>query len=393
MKKYTEDGVDTVEGDSLSACAGKLCASTYGNSPLIEVYDMSQGNFRGPRGYRLVQVPPDCVMTLAPDGVGTKVVVIDASFGHRKAGFDLAAMTGMDITRWGGKPLVFTNVLDTFTIGKQGDRTNVASRELLAGLVDAAKVLQMVVLNGETAELSSCVGSENPDATVMFNWAGVAWGIYHPKKMILGDTLAPGQSIMALKDWFRSNGHSSARKALAMHFGPKWWENPDATETIAAVATPSMLYDPFLNHVHGWDNPDLCPIIPIHLIVHNSGGAIEDKFAKDLLFPAGLSAELDDLFDPPQAMKDIVTWRGMTDLDWLGTFNGGQGALVVVDPENEGQFIDLAESYGVTARRCGRIIETAASEMPQVCVLSKFTGEWVTLKSKPKQATTDGGLR
>lgn len=387
MKLYARDGVDTDEGDSLSAYAGKLCASTYRNSPFVEVYDMSRGNFRGPRGYHLVRLPPGCVLTLAPDGVGTKVVVIDASFGHRKAGFDLAAMTGMDITRWGGKPLVFTDVLDTYTIGKEGDLTNAASRELLAGFVDAAKVLQMVVLNGETAELSGCVSSENPDAVVKFNWAGVAFGVYHPDKMILGDTLAVGQSIMALQDWFRSNGHSSARKALAMHFGPKWWNNPAAEETIVAVATPSKLYDPFLNYVHGWSSPDFQPVIPMHLIIHVTGGAIEDKFANDLLFPAGFSAELDDLFDPPEAMRNIVKWRGMTDEDCLGTFNCGQGALVVVNPEDEGRFIDLAAGYGVTAKRCGRITETPAGKVPVVKVVSKFTGELVTLKPKSQQAT------
>ncbi|MFA5022591.1 MAG: AIR synthase related protein [Patescibacteria group bacterium] len=385
MKLYAADGVNTKEGDSLGAFAGRLCASTYSNSKFVQVFDMSRGNFRGPRAFSPVNLPDGCVLTLAPDGVGTKVVVIDASGGHRKAGCDLAAMTAMDITRWGGMALVFTNVLDTLTIGKEGELTNKAARELLTGFAEAANSLNMVLLNGETAELPDCVSSPNPDATIAFNWAGVAAGLFHPDKMILGDTLAPGQSIMALKDSFRSNGHSSARKALAMHFGPEWYKDPGAQKTIKEVAEPSMLYDPFLNSVHGWLNPDFRPIIPMHLIVHNSGGAIEDKFAGDILFPLGFSAELDDLFDPPQAMKDIVFWRGMTDLDWLGTFNGGQGALVVIDSENEGWFIELAASFGVVAKRCGRILKTPVGEEPVVKVTSKFTGNIVPLRPKPKQ--------
>jgi phosphoribosylaminoimidazole (AIR) synthetase len=390
MKKmYALDGVDTDEGDSFSEYAARLCVSTYSNSRHVQVYDMSRGNFRGPRGFSLVDLPPGYKWTLAPDGVGTKATVIDASLSHRTAGFDLAAMTAMDITRWGGKPLVFTNVLDTCTIGKEGERTNVACRELPAGLVDAAKVLQMVVINGETAELSQCVGSENPSAVVKFNWAGVACGVYHPDKMILGDTLAPGQVIMALREVsLRSNGHSSARKGLALRFGPEWWKNPDAQEAIAAAALPSVLYDPFLNAMHGWSSPDFLPLIDMHLIVHVSGGAIEGKFAKNLLFPAGLSAELDDLFEPPKVMRDIVSWRGMSDADCLDTFNCGQGALVVIDERDKGRFIDEAAKFGIEAKRCGRITETPAGKEPVVNVLSKFTGNIVPLRPKSKQQVT-----
>lgn len=386
MKVYAQDGVNTKEGDSFSAYCGRLCAGTYGNSPKVDVYDMSRGNFRGPRGFSLKGLPPGCKHTLAPDGIGTKVVAIDASFGHGKAGFDLAAMTAMDITRWGGLPLVFTNVLDTYTIGQEGERVNIACRELLAGLVEAAKALKMVVLNGETAELPGCVSSENPEALVKFNWVGVACGVYHPQMMILGDTLAPGQIIMALMEIsLRSNGHSTARKALAMKFGLEWWKNPDAQAAIASVALPSVLYDPFLNQLHGWPEKNFWPLIKMHLIVHVTGGAIEDKFANDLLFPAGFSAELDDLFDPPPIMRDIAGWRGMSDEDCFGTFNCGQGALVVIDAKDEKKFIEFAAEYGIPAKRCGRILETRPGKAPSVIITSKFTGKEFPIRPKPKK--------
>jgi phosphoribosylaminoimidazole (AIR) synthetase len=79
---------------------------------------MTAGKFRGPRGYTLEGLPDDVLRTTVNDGIGTKVEIHDAAGSYKQAARDVIAMTGSDITRYGGYPLVFTSVLDVANIGE-----------------------------------------------------------------------------------------------------------------------------------------------------------------------------------------------------------------------------------------------------------------------------------
>jgi phosphoribosylaminoimidazole (AIR) synthetase len=354
---YQQDGVDIEIGDEFSRYVNQLMVKTYGNSPYVKISDLSRGNFRGPRGYTLVGLPDGCLTTGAADGIGTKSVIIDAAGNYETAAGNLIAMTAMDITRYGGLPLVFFNILDAKTLGEKNSSTLNAFKKMMVGLASIANEQGYVVLNGETAELGACVGSENAQALTQFNWGGVMLGAYHPNKMILGNTLAPGQIIIALKDNFRSNGISSARKALAIKYGSEWWNNPEAKDDIVQAGAPAKLYDKFLNYLHGWHNPEnnFSPIIQMHLIVHLSGGAFESKLGRDMLKPLNLSADLFNLFEPSVIMKSCALWRGMSPTECYKTWNGGQGAIVAVDENNANQFIKIAGEYGIDAQAAGVI--------------------------------------
>lgn len=371
--KYKEDGVDIGAGDAFSAYVKELAEQTWRGSRFVEVADLSRGNFRGPRGYTLKNLPPGCLETGVMDGIGTKVVIIDAAGNFSDAASNLIAMTAMDITRYGGLPLIFLNIFDVSSLGEIGSERFEACKQIMWGLWCQATEKGFVILNGETAELGLCVGSENPDARVMFNWGGCMLGVYHPDKMILGDTLRPGQVIIALRDDFRSNGISSVRKALTIKYGAEWWENPEATVDILAAASPSVVYDRFLNYLNGWYNEkedQLKPVIKMHLIVHLSGGAFESKLGNDVLKRLCLSAELFDLFEPPEIMQKCAEWRGMSPEECYRTWNGGQGALVVVDRENVNEFIHSAEKQlRIEAKVVGKITEQKAHT---VAIRSQF---------------------
>ncbi len=372
---YTRDGVNVKEGDSFSAFAAKCCRGTYEASPFVKIHDFSRGHFRGPRGFTVEGLLPGSSLACAPDGIGTKVIISDAAGFHFASGKDVLAMTAGDITRWGGIPLVFCNVLDVCTLGQAGDQTNQAFRQLINGLMVACGNNQMVMLCGETAELGVCVGSSNEAATAKYNWSGFAIGAYHPDKMILGDTLAPGQVVVALQEnGFRSNGISSVRKAFAKRFGDNWAIEPEAKEHLRSAAVPSFLYDCFLTKLHGWYEADFLPLVRMHLIAHVTGGSIKSKFARDVLFPQGFSAILDDLFEPPEIVRLCADWRGMSVNDCYDTWNCGQGMLVVIDESDVAQFCHLAVKFGVTAKVAGKILPTPAGRNPSVLIHSKFGG-------------------
>jgi phosphoribosylaminoimidazole (AIR) synthetase len=168
---------------------------------------------------------------------------------------------------------------------------------------------------------------------------------------------------------------SSVRKALAKKFGVKWYQNPKAVKAILAAAKPSVLYDRFFSWLNGWFESDFVPIVKAHLIVHVTGGAIRSKFAEDVLFPRGLSAHLDMLWEPPEIMRQCAEWRGMSDEECYETWNGGQGALVVVDECDYETLEVLAKKQGLEARLCGRITD---NKVPNVTIRSKFNGKEIT---------------
>jgi len=381
--KYAQDGVNVVEGDTFKHFAGSLCKSTYRNSPYVEMRDFSMGHFRGPRGFKLKNLPDGCYMDISPDGDGTKVVLVDAAGDYDNAAYGWVAMVCGDVTRWGGLPLVLVNNLDTETIGKAGEPVNNAFRAMMKSLKRIADQENLVMFKGETAELPGCVASPNPAALCKYLWSGIAFGVYNPETIITGDNVAEDMVVMALRELgLRNNGISSARKAIVMKFGPDWSTNPDAQEAIRKAATHAVLYDRFLATANGWFEPDFKPIIPMYLIVHVTGGAIKSKFAEDILFPRGLSASLNNLWDPPEIMRQCAEWRGMDDEDCYKTWHGGQGALAVIAEKDAQKFTELAARFNIEARRAGTIFKPKPGGKPAVYIASKFNGKTITWTAK-----------
>ncbi|OGF52266.1 hypothetical protein A3I27_01895 [Candidatus Giovannonibacteria bacterium RIFCSPLOWO2_02_FULL_43_11b] len=380
--KYTAAGVNIKEGDSLSSYAGMLCQSTYRNSPYLKIVDLSDGHFRGPRGFQLKNLPKECILTGGADGAGTKVVLEDAAGNYRYAGRGIVAMTGGDITRWGGMPLLILNSLDARTIGKKDERVNIAFHELLMGLKETCDSQKLVLFGGETAELGEFVGSDNPGACARYLWSGFAIGVFHPLKMIRGKTVKPGMSVIALREYgFRNNGLSLVRKALKSRYGERCYQVPEATLAIKAAAAPAVLYDRLLETANGWFSRNFTPRIKTHLISHLSGGAIKSKFGDDLLFKYGFSANLPNLWRPPVIMKDCASWLGLSDRECYEFWSGGQGALVVVEEKDAEAFVELAEKFSIDARVAGEITK---EKIPQLTIMSKFSGKEFTFKKGEK---------
>ncbi len=378
---YAAAGVNVSLGDVFSARSKKICKETWNNSPYVVVTDHATHSFRGPVTHRFQNLPNDCEEMMGSDGVGTKVGIVTAAKAHATCGYDLMAMKAMDRTRWGGLPLVATNVLDVRTLGESEESpTFQAFVRLIEGMKNAADEIGVVITAGETAELGMFVGSEDPKALTMFNWSGSIIGAAHPNKMITGERMRPGHIVIALEDVGpRSNGISAIRKALALRFGSEWWANPDALPWIQAAATPCVLYDKFLCTMHGWHgSPRFEAMIEMFCIAHITGGGIPGKFFNDIVKPLGLSAELGDLFDPAPILRSTAEWytidgRSMPDRECYERFHGGQGALVVIDAADERRFIEHARNFGISAKACGRITET--STKPRLVINSKFCGE------------------
>ncbi len=372
-KIYSGDGVDVEEESLFSSFAGSICKASYNNSPFVEVKDLSEGNFRGPRPFIFKNLPEGYFIEATADGIGTKGILIDAANSHGLAAYDIIAMTASDITRYGGIPLVFINIFDTTSIGNSGDEVSKTYKSAIAGLGKVAKEGKIVVLKGETAQMGDAIGSEITDSKTKLNWSGVMIGAYHPDKMITGDKLTAGQVIIALKEeGFRCNGISAVRKSLKEKFGKEWWENPEAKESIRQAACSSVLYDMYVNTLHGWFAKGFKPEIELKSVIHLSGGALKEKLAKDMLFPKGLGAELFDLWEPPEIMKKCAKWHNISDEEFYEVWNGGQGMLLIINEKDAEYCIKRAGDFGIKAKIAGRITK---DDVPKVLINSKLTKE------------------
>jgi phosphoribosylaminoimidazole (AIR) synthetase len=374
QSRYAEDGVNIPVGDALSAIAGNMCRESYGNSSFVEVTDLSQGIFRGPRGFTLKNLPERYLLTGSADGMGTRPIVFAASGNLTGCPNSLVAMTAMDITRYGGLPLILLNILDVKSLGKDVSSESFRMfKEAFLALGELASDHNYVVLDGEIAELSECIGSEDPSSPAQFNWCGVMLGVYYESKMILGNTLKVGQKIIAFRDKVRDNGVSSIRKALKMNFGDKWYSNSEAATAIEAACAPSALYDRMFNCANGWfDSAKINDKVNIHLIAHLSGGAFKSKLGEDLLKPQGLSAVFSDLFQPAEIMQSCKDWRSMSHEEAYSTWNGGQGAVAVVDNSNVEYMLNLSGVYGIEAQVAGEIVPQ--NDNFTVAIKSQFEG-------------------
>jgi phosphoribosylformylglycinamidine cyclo-ligase len=267
--------------------------------------------------------------------------------------------------------LVFINVLDLVSVGEEGNEVSETYKSALRGLGEVAKQSKIVVLKGETAQMGVCVGSEITDSPTKINWSGTMIGAYHKDKMITGDSLAEGQIVIALKEnGFRCNGISAVRKSLKEKFGNEWWNNPEAAQSIKEAATPSVLYDTYINTLHGWFNSTFSPEASIHAVVHLSGGALKEKFGKDILFPRGLSAHLDNLWEPPTIMRECAKWHNIDDEEFYEVWNGGQGMLLIVDEKDAEDCLKRAKDFSIQAQIAGRITKESKS---RVTIDSKLT--------------------
>ncbi len=371
-----DQGVNIAAGDSFSALAYETFRKSWENSSFVQVCDLDPGNFRGARGFNYVGLPDDCFQDPTIDGSGTKPIITTEARRHEYAGADLLAMTGGDVTRRGGIRLVLLNQLDVETLGAPDSETQQLLRKLLVGLARVAQKEGVVLWLGETVEMGVCVGSENPDAVTKFTWSGTMLGVWRESTVITGDKMRPGQILIALKErGLRTNGFTDFRRGLAREFGPEWWRNPQAQRFIGMGAQPPTLYDTFFEKLNGWHEKDGRPIIPITAIAHITGGGIPGKLAKDLLFPRGLSAELDSLFQPSEIVRFCAGAAGLQGTAVYKKLNGGQGAIAVMDEAYEGPFMAWAAKYGLFSMKCGRI--AASTGEPRLTIMSKFTNEWL----------------
>lgn len=148
------------------------------------------------------------------DGVGTKPELAERLYNETQdpsyfegLAFDTFAMIDGDEARFGRFLVGIAEVLDTNTAENQS-----VIAALAKGAEEACNRGRFALLNGETAELGYRTSGYGE---TRINWNAFGVSIINEKKLILGEDLEPGQTVVAFREpSIRSNGLSKARIIL-----------------------------------------------------------------------------------------------------------------------------------------------------------------------------------
>jgi phosphoribosylformylglycinamidine cyclo-ligase len=165
----------------------------------------------------VIEIEPESrAMAVTTDGVGSKTLVASAMDRYDTIGFDCVAMNVNDILCVGARPFLMVDYLGVHTLDER--RTD----QILKGLADAAREARIAIPGGELAQLPEVIGSDGvvPGDETAFDLVGTSIGFLHPKDLVLGHDVQPGDAILGLHaSGLHSNGYTLARRVLLRDAG------------------------------------------------------------------------------------------------------------------------------------------------------------------------------
>ncbi|MCK5344618.1 MAG: phosphoribosylformylglycinamidine synthase I, partial [Candidatus Heimdallarchaeota archaeon] len=149
---YADSGVHIELGDDVSKILYNAAKQTWENrdgrlGELIVPFD----DFSGVRAIDVSNLPSGTLMNIGFDGVGTKMELAERMENHSTIAFDLFAMVCDDAVVRGAEPVLIGSILDVNSLGKDGETYIEQIRQLAKGYIDAAKVANVAIVNGEVA--------------------------------------------------------------------------------------------------------------------------------------------------------------------------------------------------------------------------------------------------
>jgi phosphoribosylformylglycinamidine cyclo-ligase len=337
---YRDAGVDIDAGDDLVDRIKPLAKKT-----------MREGVLAGIGGFgALFEVPKrykEPVLVSGTDGVGTKLRLAFEWNRHDTIGQDLVAMSVNDILVQGAEPLFF---LDYFACGKLTVDT---AATVVGGIAKGCELSGCALIGGETAEMP---GMYPPGE---YDLAGFAVGAVEKSKIITGNTIVPGDVVLAIgSSGAHSNGYSLVRKIIE-RAGAKPTDDLGGRPLGDVVMAPTEIYvKPLLK---------LITEIDVKGMAHITGGGLVDNVPRVL--PENTQAVLHrDSWQMPELFRWLQMKGGVADAEMVRVFNCGIGMVVIVSPSQADAAIKSLTAQGLKAWTVGEVVERP-KDAPQTIVI------------------------
>jgi phosphoribosylformylglycinamidine cyclo-ligase len=281
------------------------------------------------------------VLVAATDGVGTKLMVAQATGRYDTVGIDLVAMCVDDLVCLGAQPLF---VLDYIATGKV-DPAQVAT--VVTGVRAGCDLAGCALIGGETAEHPGSMAPDDLDI------AGFAVGAVEDGQQLGPDRVRAGDAVIGIPSpGLRSNGYTLARHVLleraGLALGAPAWSGADHT-VADELLRPSVIYTKAVLRVRTATGDAL------HACAHITGGGIVGNLPRVL--PDGMGARLTrSAWTEPQIFNEIARLGAVEEAEMDRVFNRGVGmALVVAADRVDAVLAELASS-GQPSNVIGEIV-------------------------------------
>jgi len=274
------------------------------------------------------------VLVSSVDGVGTKLKIASALGRHNTVGIDIVNHCVNDILTCGAEPLFF---LDYIAMGKLlAEQVGAIAQ----GLAQACREVGCALIGGETAEMPGLYAGEDYDLV------GFVIGVVEKEKIITGQSIAPGDSIIGLpSSGLHTNGYSLVRRLF---------KADEFTKHFPELGRPlgEELLEPHRSYYR-----QLKPRLPlIKGLAHITGGGLVGNVPRVL--PQGLAARFKAKSWPVPPIFQLIQQRGNVDRDEMyRVFNMGIGMVVISSPQNTSQLtkkLPEAKVIGEVVKAAGK---------------------------------------
>ena len=331
---YAASGVDTSAADrGVAALVGVLRTIDTGKASRAVPLP---GHFAA-----VLEVAPNLGIAVGTDGVGSKLLLAEATGRLDTVGIDCVAMNVNDVVCVGAEPIA---VLDYLAVEQV--ETD-AMRAIGEGLKRGAELAGVEIPGGEVAVLPEIIrGHPSPHG---FDLTAACFGTVALDAIVTGADCAPGDALIGLpSSGLHSNGFSLARRACARM---PLDDRPDALggETLADVLLePTVIYVRAVLELL-WSG------LPVHGLAHITGGGLLNLTRLN----ARIGFEVTDPLPVP-AIFDLVQARGdVAEAEMWEVFNMGCGFCVVCpEPAADATATLLADHHPGT-RRIGTVTDRA----------------------------------
>lgn len=328
---YRDAGVDIDAASQSVQKIKKLARATFGENVLSEIGSFG-GMYAFPKGYK------NPVIVSSADGVGTKLKIAFRMSKHDTVGIDIVNHCANDILVQGARPLFF---MDYLACGKL---EQAVVHQVLAGIVKACQNIGIALLGGETAQLSDFYQPGEYDL------AGFIVGVVDKKKIIDGQTIAPGDLLIGLpSNGLHTNGYTLARKVLFDIAGL------DINTILPGLG--EKLGDVLLRPHPCYLNL-LKPLLDEGLIkglAHITGGGIPGNLIR--ILPENCQAIIDtSTWSVPPIFEIIAQLGKIEEPEMYRVFNMGIGMIMVTSPTNQKRVLSTLSKSVKPSGIIGRIV-------------------------------------
>jgi phosphoribosylformylglycinamidine cyclo-ligase len=269
----------------------------------------------------------DRYLTLATDGVGTKLMIAEALNKWDTVGIDCIAMNVNDTICVNAEP---TSFVDYIAIDKPNEEI---TREIGKGLQKGAELSNMEIVGGEIAVLPEIVNG--------VDLSGTCLGYVAKDRIITGETCEEGDLIVALKSsGIHSNGLTLARKIVeANNIG--WNDSISGlSKSIGEeLLTPTEIY---VKQVL-----EITSQFKVHGLVDITGGGLRNI----LRMRKGLQYVISDPVKPAPIFTKLQELGEVEDKEIYQTLNMSMGFTIIAPADDAEQ---IAKKYS-NAEIVGRV--------------------------------------